>query len=261
MNQQFNHDHYLDAKFHENLHLNPHSKIDLKPLLKSLFSHKDKNHLLYFPDEKSNATINKQIDLKTEKSLTIINDINDNLSYNSIIINAYTNCDIFLLNLPNRSKTKNNITLNLKKDIQVKLNVFTESIAGQLYDDSINVIHGFNHSQSIINYVSYVKGKVVCQINSIIPKEYNGCETSQSIRNVLLSKNAIVFSKPSLQIENPNVIASHGNATSEIQPEYIGYLSQRGINIEIATALIKKSDYLSTINGNFYFDLLKELYE
>jgi Fe-S cluster assembly protein SufD len=60
----------------------------------------------------------------------------------------------------------------------------------------------------------------------------------QENRNLLLSENAIVDSKPTLEIHNDDVKCNHGSTIGQIQEEPMFYLRSRGIGEEEARSLL-----------------------
>ncbi|MDP6419038.1 MAG: Fe-S cluster assembly protein SufD [Candidatus Krumholzibacteria bacterium] len=60
----------------------------------------------------------------------------------------------------------------------------------------------------------------------------------QKNRNLLLSENAIVESRPELEIHADDVQCSHGSTTGQLDPAQIFFLRSRGIGEETARALL-----------------------
>lgn len=73
----------------------------------------------------------------------------------------------------------------------------------------------------------------------------------QSNRNLLLSPNARVFSKPQLEIYADDVKCSHGMTTGQLSDDALFYLRQRGISLEEARTMLSiafTDDVLSLID-------------
>ena len=60
----------------------------------------------------------------------------------------------------------------------------------------------------------------------------------QSNKNILLSDDATMNSKPELEIYADDVKCSHGSTTGELEEEALFYLRSRGISQENATVML-----------------------
>ncbi len=183
-----------------------------------------------------------------------------NIFYNTININSKGIFKSLFITKPQLKKHKNKITYNLEEDSELIHNSFTENTKGQLQDDSIEVVHS-KKSKSKINYVSLNHGKVSTQVNSVIPKNADNCETYQLLSHLVLEPNAVTNSKPNLVIKNKNVLASHGNNIGGFNPEHLFYLNQRGINTEESKRILGKSKYFNMIQNDLLVDSLISYYE
>ncbi len=63
-------------------------------------------------------------------------------------------------------------------------------------------------------------------------------DAQQSNRNLLLSPDARIFSKPQLEIYADDVKCSHGMTTGQLDDEALFYMQQRGISLEEARTLL-----------------------
>jgi len=63
-------------------------------------------------------------------------------------------------------------------------------------------------------------------------------DARQTNRNLILSDNALVDSKPQLEIENNDVRCSHGSTTGRLDADAVFYLRSRGLSPEAARALL-----------------------
>ncbi|MGV0975466.1 MAG: Fe-S cluster assembly protein SufD [Azonexus sp.] len=75
-------------------------------------------------------------------------------------------------------------------------------------------------------------GKVIVHANA------QHSDADQSNRNLLLSENAEVDTKPQLEIYADDVKCSHGATVGQLDPEQIFYLRSRGVDDESARALL-----------------------
>ncbi len=183
-----------------------------------------------------------------------------NIFYNTINIEVFGNLQSLFITKPQLKKHKNKITYTLKENSSLIHNSFTENTNGQTQDDSIEVLHS-KEAKSKINYVSLNHGKVSTQVNSVIPKDADNCETYQSLSHLVLEPNAITNSKPNLVIKNKNVLASHGNNIGGFNPEHLFYLKQRGLTDDIAKKILAKSKYFNIIQNNYFADNLISYYD
>ncbi len=63
-------------------------------------------------------------------------------------------------------------------------------------------------------------------------------DARQTNRNLILSDNALVDSKPQLEIHNNDVRCSHGSTTGRLDADAVFYLRSRGLSPEAARALL-----------------------
>ena len=75
---------------------------------------------------------------------------------------------------------------------------------------------------------------------AIVHRTGGGAEAHQSNRNLLLSENANVFTKPHLEIDHDDVIASHGATVGAMEEDQVFYLRTRGIAEDTARAILRK---------------------
>ncbi len=82
------------------------------------------------------------------------------------------------------------------------------------------------------------KARSVFDGQVLVPKAAQLTNASQLNRNLLLSPQAHVDTKPQLQITADNVKCSHGATVSQLDAEELFYLSSRGLNEESARSLL-----------------------
>ena len=75
-------------------------------------------------------------------------------------------------------------------------------------------------------------------------------DSSQSNKNLLLSKDALMNSNPQLEIYADDVKCSHGSSTGALESDAMFYIRSRGIDQETATALL--------VHG-FAFEIIEDL--
>lgn len=82
------------------------------------------------------------------------------------------------------------------------------------------------------------KSTAVFDGQAIVHRTAPGSEAHQLSRNLLLSRSANVFTKPHLEIDHDDVIASHGATVGALDENEIFYLRSRGIPEADARALL-----------------------
>lgn len=82
------------------------------------------------------------------------------------------------------------------------------------------------------------------------------CSADQQNANLQLSAKARVHSRPQLDIHTDDVIATHGSATGQVDPNELYYLRTRGLEREEAEQLIV-GGFLQEVTGQFHSDACK----
>ena len=179
----------------------------------------------------------------------------------------------------NSTFTLNTITLNggLVRN-NLNINVNGENCTSNLYGAYIlkGKQHVDNHSvvdHRVANCQSNELYKGVIDDNStavfngkvFVRQDAQQINAFQSNRNVLLSDNAAVNSKPELEIYADDVKCSHGSTTGQLDEDAIFYLRARGLSLKAARQLLVSAfitDVLDKIENlqvkTFTFSLLKE---
>lgn len=190
------------------------------------------------------------------KKVVLINNPQSSLHNESCFkINNLNESDFFFSNIKNNTFSKSNLSFDLEKNLN--LNSLINTQFNQTFDLSVEVLHKTS-TQSIIDFIGLNEGKLVSQINSIVPKNVHNCELHQHIKHILLNEKALSYSKPSLMISTP-CIASHGNSIGSIPDDWMFFLNSRGINSEHANTIIKnslKNEFLNNININLLTPIL-----
>lgn len=179
------------------------------------------------------------------------NPFTEQLIYHNInfIVNKGSSLKLFIYNnIDKPFKIKNNFIFNIGENSKVEVEVLSLTKKEQYLDDSIAFIHSKN-SQSTINYRSFTQGTTVSQVNSVIPINAENSQTSQNLKHTMMEEGAKIFSKPNLEILNPNVSASHGNSIGTISDDDLQYLAFRGINSNSANKLIVQSQNEHFVNN------------
>jgi len=125
--------------------------------------------------------------------------------------------------------------LNLSKDQQhMDTNIVVDHLQPDFVSTQLfkNILNG--HSRGVFN------GLV------IVEKDAQRTNSSQTNKNLLLSKNAIMNSNPQLEIYADDVRCSHGSTTGALEQEALYYIHSRGID-EIQAKILLINGFVSEI--------------
>lgn len=148
--------------------------------------------------------------------------------------------------------TTNNITLsgafvrnNLKiivsgEYVESNLNGLYITDDEQLVDNQTTVFHNEANCESNELYKGIINGSSTATFNGkiYVKKDAQKTNAFQSNKNILLSDNATINTKPQLEIYADDVKCSHGTTTGKIDDEHVFYLRSRGISEESAKTLL-----------------------
>jgi len=145
-----------------------------------------------------------------------------------------------------------NITLGAKlsrHDVRVKFNAegaecFVDGlymVAEEQHADTHSVIdHALPNCLSHQTYKGIVDGKARAVFNGkvFVRENASGTDARQSNKNLLLSNDARVDTKPQLEIFNDDVKCAHGATVGQLEEEELFYLLSRGLNEQLARNLL-----------------------
>jgi Fe-S cluster assembly protein SufD len=136
-----------------------------------------------------------------------------------------------------------------RHDIEVK---FTEE-GGEAFVDGLYMLNGSQHSDthSVIdhtvpnctshqNYKGVLNDKSRAVFNGkvFVRENAHGTDAQQSNKNLLLSNEARVDTKPQLEIFNDDVKCAHGATVGQLEEEELFYLLTRGLPENLARNLL-----------------------
>ncbi|MBC7863959.1 MAG: SufD family Fe-S cluster assembly protein, partial [Bacteroidia bacterium] len=123
---------------------------------------------------------------------------------------------------------------------ETHLNGLTVAKENQLVDNHTVVDHAVPNCESNELYKGIAMGKSVLIFNGKIFVRRDAQKTNayQSSKNILLSDDATVNTKPQLEIFADDVKCSHGTSTGKVDEEALFYLKARGIGEESARKLL-----------------------
>jgi Fe-S cluster assembly protein SufD len=111
---------------------------------------------------------------------------------------------------------------------------------GELCDYHLRVEHAAPRGSSRQTYKGVLNGNSRTVFDSLIHVRQHAQKTnaSQTNRNLLLSRRALVSSNPRLEILADDVKCSHGSTVGFLDPDALFYLRSRGIGDAEARALL-----------------------
>jgi Fe-S cluster assembly protein SufD len=129
----------------------------------------------------------------------------------------------------------------------------------QLVDNHTLVDHQVPHCESNELYKGIVNDKSTGVFNGkiFVRKDAQKTNAYQSSKNILLSDDATINTKPQLEIYADDVKCSHGTSTGKIDEEAMFYLNARGIGKESARKMLLSS-FAGEVISRIDIDSLRE---
>ncbi len=151
-------------------------------------------------------------------------------------------------------KIKNSLKINLSGEAATA-SLFGLTIGGgnEIMENHIFMRHELGHTESNQTYKSILSDRAMGVFNGKIRVE-KGADKSNAYqlnKNILLSDDATMQSKPQLEIFADDVKCTHGATTGQIDREAIFYLKSRGIGENEARKILIEAfveDLVSGIN-------------
>jgi Fe-S cluster assembly protein SufD len=110
----------------------------------------------------------------------------------------------------------------------------------QIIDNHTLVDHRVPHCESNELYkgIASEKGTGVFNGKIMVQRDAQKTNAYQSSKNILLSDDASIYTKPQLEIYADDVKCSHGTSTGKVSEEALFYLQSRGIGLPAARKLL-----------------------
>jgi Fe-S cluster assembly protein SufD len=110
----------------------------------------------------------------------------------------------------------------------------------QLSDQHLDVMHSSPHNSSRHNYkgILHGAGRAVFDGRILVERNAQKTDAHLSNKNLLLTRNAEVDTKPQLEIYADDVKCSHGTTVGQLEPEQLFYLRSRGIDSSTAIKML-----------------------
>ncbi len=148
--------------------------------------------------------------------------------------------------------TRHNLQVNLK-DTESEINMKGIYVNNKNYfsDHHTHINHWVEKTISSENYRGVLSDQAQGVFNGrvYIAPDAGKSHSEQINKNLMLSKQAEINTKPELQIYNDNVKATHGATVGQLDKEQSFYLQSRGYTYQEA---------LKTLSKAFVFDLINE---
>jgi len=125
-------------------------------------------------------------------------------------------------------------------------------IDGEQVADTHSVLdHRFSHGNSHQLHKVVVNGKAHSIFNGkiFVRRDAQKIDSFQENRNLLLSDDGLVNTKPQLEIFADDVLCSHGATIGQLDPEEVFYLQSRGMTEEKAKEVLTYAFALETIEN------------
>jgi len=136
----------------------------------------------------------------------------------------------------------------VRNDANATLSEGTEATLNGLYivngtqhiDNHTILDHAKPHGASHEMYKGILDGRATAVFNGriIVRKDAQKTDSKQTNKNLVLSDNAVIDTKPELQIHADDVRCTHGATIGQLDPEALFYLQSRGIPKSEARSLL-----------------------
>jgi Fe-S cluster assembly protein SufD len=128
----------------------------------------------------------------------------------------------------------------------------------QHVDNHTTLDHAKPHCGSRESYKGVLDGRAHGVFNGriIVRKDAQKTDSKQSNKNLLLSADAVIDTKPQLEIYADDVKCTHGATIGQVDQEAVFYLRSRGIGLEDARALLVQA-FASDIIGRIKYEPLR----
>jgi len=161
------------------------------------------------------------------------------------------------------SLVRNNLTLvSDDEHIESHLNGLYLTTGNQVVDNHTVVDHRKPNCNSNELYKGIIDGKSTATFNGkiFVRKDAQKTNAFQSNKNILLSEDGTINTKPQLEIYADDVKCSHGTTTGKLDEEKIFYLRARGIGVINAKKLLMHA-FASEVINRIKIEALREYIE
>ena len=150
-------------------------------------------------------------------------------------------------------------------DSNCHLNGLYVTSNSQHQDNNINIEHAQPNTTSRLAYKGILDGRSKAVFGGTVLVQQNAQKTDamQSDKNLVLSPNAEIDSKPALFIYADDVKCGHGATAGNIDEETIFYMRSRGLDIETASKMLIygfAKEVIDTVHNNELKQYLESLF-
>ena len=159
---------------------------------------------------------------------------------NQVKINKNSNYNNTTMTLSGELVRNNHNVVLAASNCEAHLNGLFIGTGTQQIDNHTLIDHQMPHCESNELYKGIAKDKSVGTFNGkiFVRKDAQKTNAYQSSKNILMSDDATINTKPQLEIYADDVKCSHGTSTGKIDTEALFYLKARGIGEESARKLL-----------------------
>ncbi len=159
---------------------------------------------------------------------------------NQVKINKYSNYSNTTMTLSGELVRNNHNVVLTDSNCEAHLNGLFISSGTQQIDNHTLIDHQMPHCESNELYKGIAKDKSAGTFNGkiFVRKDAQKTNAYQSSKNILMSDDATINTKPQLEIYADDVKCSHGTSTGKIDTEALFYLKARGIGEDSARKLL-----------------------
>lgn len=159
---------------------------------------------------------------------------------NQVKINKYSNYSNTTMTLSGELVRNNHNVVLADSNCEAHLNGLFISNGTQQIDNHTLIDHQMSNCESNELYKGIAKDKSIGTFNGkiFVRKDAQKTNAYQSSKNILMSDDATINTKPQLEIYADDVKCSHGTSTGKIDTEALFYLKARGIGEENARKLL-----------------------
>ncbi len=162
---------------------------------------------------------------------------------NQVLVQQYGKYDSTTISLSGQLVRNNHNVVLAGQNCEAHLNGLFSSVGTQLVDNHTLMDHQVPHCQSNELYKGIINDKSTGVFNGkiFVRKDAQKTNAYQSSKNILLSDDATINTKPQLEIYADDVKCSHGTSTGKIDEGAMFYLNARGIGKESAKKMLLSS--------------------
>lgn len=178
---------------------------------------------------------------------------------NSVKVNKYANYSNTTLTLSGELVRNNHNVELAASNCEAHLNGLFLTKDTQLVDNHTLIDHQMPNCESNELYKGIASGKSSGTFNGkiFVRKDAQKTNAYQSSKNILLSDDATINTKPQLEIYADDVKCSHGTSTGKIDTDALFYLKARGIGEDNARKLLLQA-FAEEVIDKIELESLKE---